>query len=259
MKDPYLYKNSTTLKNRVDIRDAVALREMEADYTIYRLSEIVTSDFESIFDCKRFCDIHYQIFQDVYEWAGEFRIINIEKDEPILGEISIEYSEHENIAADIEHTIGKMNKIEWDTMVIKERAKKFSDYMAKLWKIHPYRDGNTRAIVTFCSLFIEAQGIYIDTDLFKDNALYMRNALVAATACFQDLGDLRKSEYLYNIVYEAMEKGQEFKGSVINLIEEVGFTATRESVHKVVILSRRKGIDLTNDDIKNCLHFSPKE
>ena len=255
MMDPYLYKNSTTLKNRANIRDEVKLREMEADYTVYRLSELVTSDFEGLFDCKCLSDIHYYIFQDVYEWAGEFRVINIEKSEPVLGEISIEYSEYQDIANEIENTVGEMNNIKWESMNIKEGSKEFSDYMAKLWKVHPYRDGNTRAIVTFCSLFIEAQGFYIDNDLFKDNALYMRNALVAATACFQDLGDLRKPEYLYNIVYDAMTKGQEFKASIIEQIEEAGCAVTKESVHKVVVLSRRKSIELTNDDIKRCLQI----
>ena len=40
MKDPYLYKNSNILKNRANIRDEVELKEMEADYTIYRLSDV---------------------------------------------------------------------------------------------------------------------------------------------------------------------------------------------------------------------------
>ena len=39
----------------------------------------------------------------------------------------------------------------------------------------------------------------------------MRNALVAANAIFDDLGDLRKPEYLYRIVQDALERGQERK------------------------------------------------
>ena len=255
MKDPYLYKNSNILKNRANIRDEVELKEMEADYTIYRLSELVTSDFEGLFDCKRFRDIHYQIFRDVYEWAGEFRSINIEKNEPVLGEISIEYSKHEDILKEIEKALDEMNKVNWGEMGIEKVAKEFSEYMARLWKVHPYRDGNTRSIVTFCSLFIEAKGIIIDNDLFKDNAVYMRNALVAASASFQDLGDLRKTEYLYNIVYDALEKGAEFKEIIAKQIESAGCKVTKESVHKVVFSSRKKGLELTSDDVKKCLHF----
>lgn len=42
MRDPYLYPDSEVLKNLADIRDEQKLKDMEADYTLYRLSEIVT-------------------------------------------------------------------------------------------------------------------------------------------------------------------------------------------------------------------------
>ena len=51
-------------------------------------------------------------------------------------------------------------------------------------------------VIAFCSQFIESKGFYIDSDLFKDHAQYMRTALVAASALFTDLGDKRKQEYL---------------------------------------------------------------
>ena len=68
---------------------------------------------------------------------------------------------------------------------------------------------HTRTVITFCSQFIESKGFYIDSDLFKDHAQYMRTALVAATALFSDLGDKRKPEYLEKIVLDALERGQE--------------------------------------------------
>ena len=33
--------------------------------------------------------MHRYIFQDVYEWAGEIRVINIEKSEPTLGTVRV--------------------------------------------------------------------------------------------------------------------------------------------------------------------------
>lgn len=74
-------------------------------------------------------------------------------------------------------------------------VKTFSAFMAKLWKTHPFRESNNRTIVTFCCRFIESRGIYIDSGLFKDNAQYIRTALVAASAVFTDLGDRRKTEH----------------------------------------------------------------
>ena len=45
------------------------------------------------FDFSALCDMHRYIFQDIYEWVGEIRVINIEKSEPASGGISIEYSD----------------------------------------------------------------------------------------------------------------------------------------------------------------------
>ena len=47
----------------------------------------------------------------------------------------------------------------------------------------------------------------MDRALFEQNAAYMRNALVAATAIFAD-GDFRKPEYLYRIIKDSLERGQ---------------------------------------------------
>ena len=101
-----------------------------------------------------------------------------------------------------------MNRVEWEKETFDSVVVKFSDFLAELWKTHPFREGNTRTIVTFCCLFIEAQGIYIESELFKDNAAYVRNALVAASVIFHNIGDLRKPEYLYRIVEDALDRGE---------------------------------------------------
>ena len=75
-----------------------------------------------------------------------------------------------------------------------------------MWKIHPFREGNTRTTITFCCQFIEAQGIMINRKLFEENAGYVRTALVAYNAFFSDGSDFSKKEYLYKIVYDALSE-----------------------------------------------------
>lgn len=50
-------------------------------------------------------------------------------------------------------------------------------------------------------------------NLFKDNAQYVRTALVAASAVFGDVGDKCKPEYLETIIADALERvvSQKFK------------------------------------------------
>lgn len=76
--------------------------------------------------------------------------------------------------------------------------------MARLWKIHPFREGNTRTTVTFCRQYADEIGLKINRELFEKNSYYMRTALVAYNAFFSDGNDFSKIEYLEQIVYDAM-------------------------------------------------------
>jgi cell filamentation protein len=40
MRDPYLYDNSSVLKNKLGIKDQDLLDSAEADYVVFRLKEI---------------------------------------------------------------------------------------------------------------------------------------------------------------------------------------------------------------------------
>lgn len=204
MRDPYLYSNSEVLKNLANIHDMDKLKEMEADYCSYRLSEIVMDDSEHRYDFVDLCNMHHYIFQDIYEWAGQTRKLNIYKEEPVLGGISIDYSDWMAIAKDVEDVLTEMRKKSWDNMLLHEAAIHFADSMAKLWRTHPFREGNTRTIVTFCCQYADEIGLNPNRKLFEDNAQYVRTALVAYNAVFDDLGDLSKKEYLVKIVKDAI-------------------------------------------------------
>lgn len=206
MKDPYLYPNTEVLVNKFDIKDNNELNSLEADFTSSRLKDIIQNGIPGNFNLEHLLKFHYTIFQDIYDWAGETRTIDIEKPEPALGGISIEYSQFENIKSDIISILNRMKSTKWDELSIYETAIIFSKNMAELWKVHPFREGNTRTIITFCCHYAEKEGFPLDTDLLKDNSDYVRNALVAASAVFHDLGDKSNIEYLIRIINDAIER-----------------------------------------------------
>lgn len=187
MKDPYLYPNTEILINKFNIKNINELNSMEADFTSSRLKDIIQNGIKGNFDLKHLLKFHFTIFQDIYHWAGQIRTINIEKPEPALGGISIEYSDISNIASDIITILSTAKSIKWYELNIDDKSKFFSRFMADLWRTHPFREGNTRTIITFCCLYAEKKGFPLDTDLLKDNSDYVRNALVAASAVFHDL------------------------------------------------------------------------
>lgn len=86
---------------------------------------------------------------------------------------------------------------------------------AKLWQTHPFRDGNTRTIISFIVLLAEHLGIEINHDLFGQHASYVRNALVWSAQ-----GMYSKFEYLEKIFYDA--------AGIFNVDEEIKPSSTND-------------------------------
>lgn len=204
MRDSYLYEDCDVLKNLLNIKDKTLFNDAEADYVTYRLKEIAISPLPGVYDYEHLLKVHKYIFQDIYEWAGQPRVLNIYKEEPVLGGISIDYSDMMAIPKNVEDVLAEMRNKTWSNMIVHEAAIQFSDSLAKLWRIHPFREGNTRTIVTFCCQYADEIGLNPNRKLFEDNAQYVRTALVAYNAIFDDLGDLSKKEYLVKIVEDAI-------------------------------------------------------
>lgn len=205
MLDPYVYPGTDILKNIPNIRDRGMLDAAEADYVSLRLREIAENPLPGEYDFNHIARMHKYLFQDIYEWAGEIRMINIEKEEPALGGLSIEYSDKAKIREDLSQALTRMISRPWRDLSLEDKAKYFSGDLAAIWKIHGFREGNTRLAITFCCQFIEAQGIPLDRTIFEKHSTYVRTALVAYSAVFHDLGDLSKKEYLQRIIKDSLE------------------------------------------------------
>lgn len=204
MRDPYLYENSDVLKNKLDIRTQDGLDDAEADYVVYRLKELAMNPLPGEYNTEHLLKMHHFIFQDLYEWAGEPRVIAIYKEEDVLGGMSVEYSDPFDIVKDIHNILSDMREKHWKDMDRKQATVKFCNSLAKLWKVHPFREGNTRTTITFCCQYADAVGLKINRELFEKNSRYVRTALVAYNAYFADGSNFSKKEYLEKIVYDAI-------------------------------------------------------
>ena len=119
-----------------------------------------------------------------------------------------DYSDASDIARDSERILADMRRKPWNGMSTREAAVQFSDSLAKLWRVHPFREGNTRTILTFCCQYADEVGLTPDRSLFEDHAAYVRTALVAYNAVFDDIGDVSKPEYLIRIVEDALYRAR---------------------------------------------------
>jgi len=196
MRDPYLYDDVDILRNLGNIRDADELRRAEGDVTKYTMLTVYAQKFTK-FNTNTICEIHRIIFDSLFEWAGEFRTIHIAKYEEVLGGDTVHYAYPDEIKKELDETSKEIAKLKKSDSK-KELVFKLVRITAKLWQTHPFREGNTRTIISFAVLLAEHLGIEINHALFEKHAAYVRNSLVWATQ-----GIYSKFEYLENIFYDA--------------------------------------------------------
>ena len=77
--DPYVYPGTNVLKNKAGFRREEALRLFEYEHTASRAQELRKNPLAGKFDLDHLQAIHRHLFQDVYEWAGQVRTVNIGK------------------------------------------------------------------------------------------------------------------------------------------------------------------------------------
>ncbi|MGE0628783.1 MAG: Fic/DOC family protein [Hyphomicrobiaceae bacterium] len=74
--DPYCYKGTDVLKNRLGTRDPVILEAFELEMTTLRAEEPLPN---GRFGAAHYRAIHRHMFQDVYAWAGQYRTVRTGK------------------------------------------------------------------------------------------------------------------------------------------------------------------------------------
>jgi len=202
MLDPYLFEDVPVLKNLLGIKDAKLLEQAEADITAFYFFDVDSAVTSMKFDLPRLLAIHKYIFGDIYEWAGTLRSIPMVKGERVLGGDSVRYSKPDVIERDCNVALKKLNGMDWTTLGVRETAEIFAKMIAELWQVHPFREGNTRTIITFATQFAEAYGFRMDKTLLKDSAAYVRDALVKASD-----GQYSEYDYLTKVFEDAIRRG----------------------------------------------------
>ena len=177
--DIYCYPNSKVLVNKLNLRSDNELDKAEQNYTFLRLSqsERIKSIFIEGFNYQTLLELHKHIFGDIYEWAGTIRETEISKRERVVGG-SVKYAYPTTIKSKATYCIDHLNKQDWNVLSLDFKAELFAKGIASLWQVHPFREGNTRTIITFACEFADAHGFPMDRSLFSEYNTYTRDALV---------------------------------------------------------------------------------
>jgi len=75
----YCYPDTGVLINKFGIKDNIKLEAVERDLTGLRILELKENPIQGSFDLDHLRKIHKYIFQDIYNWAGQLRTIEVLK------------------------------------------------------------------------------------------------------------------------------------------------------------------------------------
>lgn len=126
--------------------------------------------------------IHRRIFEGIFKHAGKIRDVELSKMEWVLGgEASVSYQPSLDLREAIEHDLAREKEFDYFGKPISEVISHLSRFIADLWQIHLFREGNTRTTAVFLIKYLRSMGIPATNDMFKEHSWYFRNALVRAS------------------------------------------------------------------------------
>jgi cell filamentation protein len=143
--DNYCYDNSSVLKNKLGLQDQDKLDTFEADITALRIIELDNNPVLGQFDLEHLQKIHFHVFQDLYDWAGKIRTVDIWKDESHFANIRMIDSAANKVFTDLAKENFFQDK---DKEFV---ATRLAHYLSELNVLHPFRDGNGRTQRIFIS------------------------------------------------------------------------------------------------------------
>ncbi len=124
--------------------------------------------------------IHKYLFTDIFpdEIVGIFRNYNITKSEPILNGDTVIYGNWNMIGDLYEYDFSQEKAYRYKYPIDQKQIEHLSDFVSRIWQVHPFGEGNTRTTAVFTELYLRSMGFDVNNDMFKEHSVYFRGALV---------------------------------------------------------------------------------
>jgi len=181
-------------------------RTEEADKVSAHIAEIL-SEKTFNFSPAEYIGIHRRLFTGIYKHAGKIRDYNITKDEWVLNNETVLYAGADGIYATLEYDFEQEKRFKYKGLSKQQIVEHIAHFIAYLWQIHIFGEGNTRTTAVFLIKYLRKLGFKdINNDLFAQHSWYFRNALVRAN--YEDLSrDIHSTDkYLIRFLSNLMLK-----------------------------------------------------
>ncbi|MCL5500581.1 cell filamentation protein [Phytobacter palmae] len=133
-RDPYLFPGLNVMRNRLGIREAQRLEQAAWELTALRAATLELGPLAR--GLPHLCAIHRHIYQDVFDWAGQVREVDIYQGDTRF--CHFEYIEKEGNAL-----MQSLEDEEWLQGLGKEEfIERLAHYYCEINVLHPFRIGN---------------------------------------------------------------------------------------------------------------------
>ena len=200
----YCYPESSVLINKYDIQDQRTLDKIERNVTALMLVKLQTKPLPSpkeLFSVNYFIDLHRQVFEHIYPFAGKIRSENITKGNTPFCRPEFIYKYLNMLFDKIFDDIKKIKSKE-DIIVF------LSYYYSELNVVHPFREGNGRIMREYLRqvvLFIN-KNLGFDYELdFSNVTLEDKNNLMNGSIMSAMNGNLELLNKFFNNMLKEKE------------------------------------------------------
>lgn len=152
IEDEY-YPDTTILINKLNLKTELEIQEAEKQL-LEKCIEYYLRKIHNIkhFDSILLCSIHKKFLSRLYNWAGQYRTVNISKENIRFAVPKYIHSSMDDFDKKIKNDDYLLtNDIDWF-------IGKLAYYKCELIAIHPFREGNGRTIRLFCDLIAIKNG-----------------------------------------------------------------------------------------------------
>lgn len=170
------YEGTSCLINKLGIRDDKQLTIVESHITLAKISILQKNPIDGNFDFEHYKSIHKFIFEDLYDWAGIPRTVDISK----KGTSFVKAENIDEIAAACFSRLKNHNYFK--NLDLEEFIEKITDFYCVTNNLHPFREGNGRTQRVFLSHLslnagYEMDFTKIDTDTLMLATIHAANGV----------------------------------------------------------------------------------
>ena len=167
----------------------------EADKVSERIVAVINDGgFE--FTPEYYISIHAKLFKGVLSSAGKLRTVNIRKREWVLKDDSVTYGSADTIKPSLVRDFIDEREFDYGGKSPRQAIPHFARFIAQIWQVHPFGEGNTRTTAVFAIKYLNSLGYRVANNMFRDNSWFFRNALVRANYADCERGVKRDWSYL---------------------------------------------------------------